>query len=187
MTCIQELCASACLYTRRPGLFSRGGEHSGTCYHVQYGETKQGSRGLSCRREKYCSSNGHIALRWEVWHYIFSIKQSTLVSVTFCQSAMTTSWTRNLLVCMVPVTSWLCGRSPARGFHHCRSVCSAGASWGIGAWKRWAGRWCSREEACCYWSHCGSHCPCRPQRCLDPRLLTRGQRETGQSEGSRIG
>lgn len=33
MTCIQELYASACLYTLRPGLFSRGGEHSGTCYH----------------------------------------------------------------------------------------------------------------------------------------------------------
>lgn len=72
---------------------------------------------------------------------------------------------------MVLVTSWLCGRhSPAHGFHHHRGVCSAVASWDIGAWKRWAGRWCSREEECYYWSRCGSRCPCRLQHCLGPRL-----------------
>lgn len=75
------------------------------------------------------------------------------------------------------VTSWLCVRSPTHGFHHCRSVCSAGASWGIDAWKRWAGRWCSKEVECCYWSHCGSRCPYRRQRCLDPHLHGQSQRK----------
>lgn len=87
--------------------------------------------------------------------------------------------------CRLLVTSCLCGRSPAHAFRRCRSVCSAGASWDTGAWKRWAGRWCSREAGCCYWSHCGSHCPCRPRRCPDPRLFTQTQRETGQWEGER--
>lgn len=74
-------------------------------------------------------------------------------------------------VCRFLVTSLLCGHySPCHGFHHHRSICSAGASWDIGAWKRWAGRWCSREAECYYWSHCGSRCPCRRQHCLDRHL-----------------
>lgn len=68
---IQELCASACLYTLRPGLFSRGGEHSGTCYHVQYSETKQGSRGLSCLRAK-CSIYSFSTLNSSVLLVFFS-------------------------------------------------------------------------------------------------------------------
>lgn len=80
--------------------------------------------------------------------------------------------------CSMLVTSWLCDHSPARGCRRCMSACSAGASWDTGAWKHWAGRWCSKEAECCYWSHCGSRCPCHPQHCLGPRLIT-------QSEGAR--
>lgn len=85
------------------------------------------------------------------------------------------------------VTSWLCGRSPGRGFHRYTSACSAGASWGTGAWKRWAGTWYRRGVGCCYWSRCGSRCPCRPQRCPDPRLFVQGHRQTAHGEETRGG
>lgn len=83
------------------------------------------------------------------------------------------------------VTSWLCGRSPAHVCRRCRSVCIAVASWDIGALKHWAGRWCRREAGYCYWSRCGSRCPCRPRRCPGPRLFPQSQRETGQSDKAR--
>lgn len=158
MTCIQELYASACLYTLRPGLFSRGGEHSGTCYHEN------------------TVKHNKVAGDWAVQGLTpalfstFALPVSPTANPFSLFAVRANWWTRLCFNRGCTVTSWVCGHSPGRGFHRCTSACSAGASWGTDAWKRWAGTWYRRGVGCCYWSHCGSRCPCRPQRCPDPRL-----------------
>lgn len=177
MTCIQELYASACLYTLRPGLFSRGGEHSGTCYHEN-----------TVKHNKAAGDWAVPGLNARSFFY-------------FCSSCLTKNksflpvccWGKQIdkrPLCFnrgCTVTSWLCGRSPGRGFRRCTSACTAGASWGTDAWKHWAGTWYRKGAGCCYWSRCGSRCPCRPQHCPDPRLSMRGHRQTAHGEETRGG
>lgn len=56
-----------------------------------------------------------------------------------------------------------CGWSPCRSPG--AAAAAAEAPLGTGARRSWAEPWCGSEEAGCYSSHCGSHCPGRPRRC----------------------